>query len=62
MNNTLKWVIGLIVVIAIIWFGFMNKADVQEEVVVEDTTTEEVTGEVATEEVDTEATEEESAE
>jgi len=42
MNNTVKWVIGVIVVAAIVWFGFMNKSEVKEEAITEDTTTEEV--------------------
>jgi len=42
MNSTIKWVIGVIVVAAIVWFGFMNKSDVKEEITTEEITTEEV--------------------
>ncbi|MCG2694680.1 ABC transporter substrate-binding protein [Candidatus Parcubacteria bacterium] len=27
MNNTIKWIIGIIIVVAIVWFGFLNKSE-----------------------------------
>ena len=42
MNNTVKWIIAVIIVVAIVWFGFMNKTDDQEEVVVTDDATADV--------------------